>query len=296
MKPLFLVGCPRSGTTLLQQILDRHPAVRVIPETAYFSTLVGLGKSGLRRHWARMVEDLGVTVPPPAGRLGWDARTARTYLDLAALVAGDDAAGLAWFGDKTPDHLRVAIRIAGLLPEARFLALTRDGRDVAASLAAVPWAPPHPGAGFAMWLDSRRHHRRLLAAHPERTCELRFEDLVNRPATEIERVLAFLGLPPGAEPLLRTDGAARGIPARELPWKGRATGPPQPDRAGAWRRSLEPALAAALSDWGRRELTEAGYEIPADSSGGRRARAAATLHRWVWRLRRAPAILRDRWL
>ena len=63
MKKLFLVGCPRSGTTLLQQALDRHGDIAIPPETRFFVDLVGHTRMGQLRQLQQINADLKPAYP-----------------------------------------------------------------------------------------------------------------------------------------------------------------------------------------------------------------------------------------
>jgi hypothetical protein len=136
----FLVGCPRSGTTLLQRLLDAHPDVAVVNETSWITRLcrpsaqAGVGRElvdWLERHprFARLgldhveLEQL-VGCPPPV--------FVESVFDSFAARRGKRVAG-----DKTPGYVQRIGTIHRLLPRAKFVHVVRDGRDVAVS--ALGW-------------------------------------------------------------------------------------------------------------------------------------------------------------
>jgi hypothetical protein len=140
---MFVVGTPRSGTTLLQAMLASHPQVLSFPETHYFEKIWGrlrrVRKLGIvspraaARCLDRLVEDVEPRVRRP-DTFRWSidfrlyGRSFREVIDTACVSAGKHA----WV-DKSPVHLHCIDDIAQVMPDARFVHLLRDGRDVTAS-------------------------------------------------------------------------------------------------------------------------------------------------------------------
>jgi len=152
----FLVGCERSGTTLLQAILARHSRVFSFPESHFFCRAiprrvlwraVGLARWRRARFALRQLlnvlgrHDLEGHVPRRSVLLVNYVRAFCHILDRAALDRGKDM----WV-EKTPHHLYHVRAIQRLVPEARFIHILRDGRDVAASGdSGLPNRWPHGG-------------------------------------------------------------------------------------------------------------------------------------------------------
>ncbi|MGH2908559.1 MAG: sulfotransferase family protein, partial [Solirubrobacteraceae bacterium] len=139
----FLVGCPRSGTTLLQSLIAAHQDVVSFPETFFFTKVVPspMGRRH-RLHVAsaqaptalRDLDALGVAADParpalPSVTVRGYARRFVRRMDRAAAEAG---AGL-WL-EKTPSHVRHISRIEAEVAGARFIHIVREGEAVVASL------------------------------------------------------------------------------------------------------------------------------------------------------------------
>lgn len=142
---LFALGCPRSGTTLLRRILDAHEAMAVpraethwIPKLAKapYRAADGTVTEALRdalegnerfRKLGLPEDFLATTISGPGGMAY--AAFVRAVFDAYAA-----AQGKALAGDKTPGYARCIPVLHELFPEARFIHLVRDGRDVALSL------------------------------------------------------------------------------------------------------------------------------------------------------------------
>lgn len=176
-RPVLIVGMPRSGTTLVEQMIGRHPDVDPRGE---LETL---------RELARAAG--GYPLPP----LDEAACTALSETYLAAI----DGPGLR-ATDKMPNnvlHLGLAAR---LLPGARVVFVERDPVDVGWSCFRQPFGPGLPWAtsleGIAAWYGGVRaltdHWRRVL---PLPTHTVVYEQLVAEPEAEIRALLAFLDLP-----------------------------------------------------------------------------------------------------
>ena len=118
--PIFVVGSPRSGTTLLRLILDSHPRIACGPETHILADL----DDSLRRHWRRL-ERYG------RDESYWQARCRHLFEE----VKGDYAAakGKPRWADKTPSYALHLPFITALFPEAQIVHLIRDARMVTAS-------------------------------------------------------------------------------------------------------------------------------------------------------------------
>ncbi len=202
----FIVGSPRSGTTLLRLMLDSHPDLAIPPETGFLPAVRELDGSGetLRERFF----DTVVTFPPSAPAWRDFQISAEIFRSrLGELHPFTAAAGVRLFyrlyagrfgkprwGDKTPlysHHLRA---IQELLPEVRFVHLVRDGRDAAVSLRERWFSPGRDIAvQAAFWRDN------LLAARREGAAcrhflEVRFEDLVHDPETILRRICGFIAL------------------------------------------------------------------------------------------------------
>lgn len=203
----FVVGCPRSGTTLLRAMLDSHPDVCVPPEN-YFTTQLLWYRADLERRDGVAVDHVleVLRATPSFGQFGisvddldarWREHRPSTIADATRDIYRIYAqrAGKAFVGDKTPHHVDHVEMLADTFGEARFVHLIRDGRDVAASLAAAHFGPDSLAGASFVW---RRHvlsgivaGRRLGAA---RYAELRYEDLVDDPTGCVDVLCDFLGL------------------------------------------------------------------------------------------------------
>ena len=215
---VFIVGCPRSGTSLLQRIVNAHPQIPITPETHWIPRLFEKRK-GLTP------EDMVTT--ELISRLLEQARFTRLGIgreELLAMIAGGrpvsysslvtaifdsygDAQGKALVGDKTPGYVRRMNTLHALWPQARFVHLIRDGRDVYLSMRHRPLHDLKAGAfdtwsekpvlTAALWWELNvrggRKAGNLLGAGLY--YEIRYESLVAHPREECETLSAFLGLP-----------------------------------------------------------------------------------------------------
>jgi tetratricopeptide (TPR) repeat protein len=237
--PVFVVGLPRSGTTLIEQILASHPAVH------------GAGEP---RHLANLAERIGgsgETFPEAALRLAAKEWRAIGSAYAAASRRLDESA--ARVVDKMPGNFALIGLIRIALPNARVIHVRRDPRDTAVSLFATHFARGHEfayelgelGRYIRSYLDLMAHWR---AAAPGALLEVDYEALVGDLEGQTRRMLAYCGLPwdeaclafPNADRSVRTASAVqvrRPIHARSI---------------GRWRvhaDRLRPLLEA-MGDWG----------------------------------------------
>jgi hypothetical protein len=267
MDKFFVVGCPRSGTTMVQQALNRHSQIAIPPETKFFFSFLGHSRQCQDRHIKRLNEDLNIRLPRPATRIRSVEEGRAFYEDMARqYVAGLRKKNVAWFGEKTPEHTGHLPRIRQLFPSAKILVIYRDGRDVALSLTKTPWMPAGLYISFLVWLYYQRTIQKAKSSGWPGLYFVRYESVVADPEKEFGRILDFLGAP--YEPAVAHGwGSSEGIPSREYAWKRRAMQRITTDRVGLFRRELSPDQLAVLERLGRRELVSLGYPLMTDGAG-----------------------------
>lgn len=196
--PFFVVGCARSGTTLVRMMLTSHPHVAVPPESHFVVAMAPSDPSAdfpveqLLQYprvapWALDAD----AVRAAEQAIGpWDyPRAVRAVFEAYAAAQGKPR-----WGDKTPGYVEHLPLLARLFPDARFVHVIRDGREVAASLAEWPWGPASPEAGGFWWRRKVGIGRRDGGALGDRYREVRLEDLVADPEGELAGLCRFLDL------------------------------------------------------------------------------------------------------
>lgn len=261
----FIVGAPRSGTTLLRLMIDAHPDIAIPPETG-FLTQTSQPLEAQDRITDQFFQAV-TAFPPgaPAWRdFGIAAEAFHTRLrDLRPFSVADgyrlfyrmyaERFGKPRWGDKTPLYCRYIPQIRATLPEARFIHVVRDGRDVAASLRKQWFSPGHEIEVLArFWrenVEAARRHR-----GDDDYLEIRFEDLVQAPEEALRRVCTFIELQyhpdmgryhlHAADRLqehqarLCLDGSVLVTHERRLEQQKRSQQPPDPSQIGIGQREL----------------------------------------------------------
>jgi len=189
MRVALIVGCARSGTSILGELIAAHPDVTYIFEAHQVWELGGLG-----------VND--------SHRLTAEHATARVIGEVRRWFEAQQGPATLLV-EKNPRNVLRVPYVRAVLPEARLLHIVRDGRDVACSMV--------PGCGGAEWSHLKPPSwKELLARHEGAVrcalawkevmeialedlagvphLQLRYEDLLNDPDAEARRVLAFLDL------------------------------------------------------------------------------------------------------
>jgi hypothetical protein len=273
--PVFVVGCPRSGTTLVQTMLDSHPRLSVVYEANF---LVDVPLSP--RSWsANASEALTLAEAHPNFRAdSFDARNVRAacrelgITDAAGamrvLAASHAIArGKKRWGTKTPKALLHLAELARVYPDAQFIHVIRDGRDSAGSQARCSGRPAAQGA--LLWRTGiRAGWRAGPGLGSDRYLEVRLEEFLASPEEQIRRMCSFLGEGFDHSLLCFHTTARDRVPSSDLPIHPRLGEPPRPlppNREGAVTGPVQRTVAVLIET----ELAELGY-VPAVSSGRRR--------------------------
>jgi len=196
--PAHLLGFPRSGTTLLENILEAHSGVVSSEESQV------LGRDLIGLVWREPHEDTPPTVAAldaaPEPKLG---ALRQRYWDRMAEGLGISEDWPPVHLDKNPTHTLFIPAILRLLPDSRFLVALRDPRDVVVSCY-FQWFPLNPNsASFLSWQQTIDRYLLDMGAWLDlrdrlpSDCwiEVRYEDVVDDFAGQARRSLEFLGLP-----------------------------------------------------------------------------------------------------
>ncbi|MGQ0720629.1 MAG: sulfotransferase family protein [Candidatus Eiseniibacteriota bacterium] len=294
--PVFVVGAPRSGTTLLLETLNRHPDLWLCEETYFLHFVWGrrqrLGDLRNERNRRRLVDAYLAT-----------KRVRQQDVDLAKLAEALMEEGTSYeaffeslmrfcarahgrtrFGEKTPDHARRADVLCNLFPDCALVHLVRDPRDVVASLLRMPWGDKSVLANTRQWVECERGA--LAVQGRPNYFRVVFEDLVANPEVELGKLCDFVGVPFSAAMLEAGDekDANRW-------WLGRARTAIDASRAMRWKRELSPSQAALVEWLARDTMKELGY-VPCCGTATptllARARVAEALDRARWSVKRLP--------
>ena len=200
--PFLILGCVRSGTTMLRDALRRHPNLACPEETHFFRWAEPAGTE----HFARVLmtnpvlrhhrEMDGITEAEFRQMLQHSASRADLYTRYMALYLQRHKPGARRWFDKTPQNVYGAMLAAATVPRSRFVHIVRNPLDVAASLRLGKVMKPTSLVGaINYWNEATAIVRGLKRAYPSRVLELRYEDFVTAPQHHLAQLLGWLGEP-----------------------------------------------------------------------------------------------------
>ncbi|HTJ27521.1 MAG TPA: sulfotransferase [Candidatus Limnocylindria bacterium] len=184
-RPIFIFGMPRSGSTLVEQVLAAHPAVVTAGENGLFGTIV-------RRHWPEIRASTLTELRLGIRRIGEE------YLRATDAMAANGAR----LTDKSLDNLQLVPLVHAALPNARSIHVRRDDLDTCFSAFGTAFAERQVPFSYDL-AELGRYHRacaimmerwRALVP-PERLLVVDYERLVSDFVAEAQRIVAFCGLP-----------------------------------------------------------------------------------------------------
>lgn len=251
-RPVFVVGCQRSGTTMLRLVLDSHSSISCGPETRFLADLERIVGSD----WKRLSQ-YGFTQEE------WLQRIA-TFFDG---VQGDYARerGKRRWADKTPLYALSLDFITRVFPDCQVVHVIRDGRDVAVSHRKRfgYWSSVKSAVKWPKYIAAARAAGSRLP--PDRYYELRYESVVDDTEKALRGLFEFLDEPWEPE-VLNYDKHQHDVPEKyhaeaQRRRKGaRSSGSIYRSRVGSYHRELDPATRLLFWAFGRSTLKELGYQ------------------------------------
>lgn len=292
----FIVGTGRCGTTLLQAMLSSHPRIFIPPETWFFcsfdpariATDPIADDTALEGYLATLFashqwEELEIDAGEFAASVRAGERTGRAiFLEIMARWA--ERTGKPRAGEKTPHHMKNTAAILRRFPEAKFIHIYRDPRDVALSMLQNHWRPMRVERFARTWAKAMDRHEGLGAElGPDVYTSVRFETLLDQPESELQRLSMFLVEHFDPAMLAYDRRPERGYADREQGWKDMTLRPLDASRVGRYRRGLTPRQIRSVERTVGERLEKYGY-----------TRDAEVGDRLAWRL--GDAVGRVEWL
>lgn len=269
MLPVFIGGHPRSGTTLLGDLIGAHSDCICTPESQFKisvyrrqnlreNDILDVRKTAelIGKHWRFRIWGIDIAEIPYS--------EIHSYRDLILALVKAYAnkfsrphAGM-WI-DHTPANIQHADILAELFPAARFIHLVRDGRAVAASIIPLDWGANTIDRAAYSWMECISCGIAAEAClGDERILRVRFEDLIQQPHSTLERICLFLNLQ--YQPQMMQGGGFRvpGYTARQHSLLGKE---PDAQRAHAWGKKLTSRQIEIFESIAGEMLSSLGYSL-----------------------------------
>jgi hypothetical protein len=274
--PIFIIGAQRSGTTLLRYILSSHPRIYIPPESNFIPRYFGESPDGIipRERAIRIVEGIlkyrmffkdWVNEKPDAVQFVDSLPSLTPAIILDALYS--QYAGLydsTRWGDKSPIYCDYIDLLESIFPNAQFIHIIRDGRDVALSMVRAYNRPRffYVDIFYAsvVWRQRVENARRSgQSIRPEKYYELHYENLVSNPEEEIKKICNFLG-----EDFHQDMIAPHSIAKTYYHSKGIHSSTRKPvstDRVGVWKTSMTDEDQRLFQNIAGDLLVDLGYDL-----------------------------------
>ncbi len=285
----IIVGAPRSGTTLLRFMLDSHPQVAIPPETGFLAHRYQFKSEGnnLRREFFETITNYPPEMP---GWVDFQIPADNFWYSLTQIQPFTVTEGYRTFyrlyatrfnkprwGDKTPTYCLHLQKIEAVLPEAHFIHIIRDGRDVALSLRQYWFSPGDDMKTLAAHWCNCVLNGRQQGANCRHYLEVRYEALIQEPRLILKEICAFLNLPYTTamesyyertlhrlsehKSRFKADGSLVVSHEQRLQQQHLTTQPPDPSRIFGWKKAMPLAERLEFEAVAAELLANLGYEV-----------------------------------
>ncbi|MBW2661221.1 MAG: sulfotransferase [Deltaproteobacteria bacterium] len=205
MPPFFIFGAQRSGTTLFRLMINNHPALAIPPESHFFLRLFKYLplKGELSPEEVKLAGNIIDSEPRFKTWNISEKRLKELLADLSSPTLADivtavfeeqiKGSGKVRWGDKTPEYIVIMQQISSLFPDAAFLCVVRDGRDVIRSLHDKNWQGWSNYQRAHYWADCvERIENFAKKLGEKRVLRVHYEDLVLNTEDTLRKVCSYL--------------------------------------------------------------------------------------------------------
>ena len=254
--PIFIVGVPRSGTTLLAAMLSGHSRLICGTETDFFHFLnqVDVSELTAKSTWPNDATDFLFKMVQARGKksvpenynfekkeihkyLSEKSPTVKSILNSITEQYAIKHNKVRWI-EKTPRHLLYLHKIRMYLPDSKIIRIVRDPRDTALSIVKAPWgwAPRNVVGAISMWryLDDCSS---TFFDSDSNSFTVKYEDLILSPEKELTAICSFIGEKFETN-MLQTNNTYSHVNSIAEDWKKKVAQPIDKSRAEVWLREF----------------------------------------------------------
>ncbi|MDJ0728437.1 MAG: sulfotransferase [Crocosphaera sp.] len=273
VNPIFIVGMPRSGTTLMRSLLSAHPNIAIAPETHFC------------KHWFKPYQHLDLNQPKQFDifwqtlcnskmfeSLGLNAETIRTNLlangninhqSVLTVLLQSYATKIQkprW-GEKTPDHYQYLDILFRWYPNAQVIWMLRDPRAVSYSLITKKWASSYIDVHARKWRENVEKFSQKWSKD-ERIILVKYESLVQEPNIEMSHICQFLQ--EEYSPLIISENhkspSILGLTNNSDPSVQEVLAPVHKMALDKWKKHLSSYQIGVVEHLTRKEMSKQGYQ------------------------------------
>jgi hypothetical protein len=286
LSPIFIIGNPRSGTTLLRLILHAHSRFSIPPEAGFSMWLYQKYRDYSPNQLDSFLEDMSKSKKIENWNINWD--TLKGYLDAKAPLSYSELIDLIYrfygetvgkndvrWGDKNNFYLNYIDQIKAIFPNAVFLHIVRDGRNVACSYKRLSQkkfvsqeAPKLPSDIYEIateWHNNLNTIRNSFEKFNYKNVkEIRLEDLTEHPRKVIVEMLKYIGEEYEEDVLnyFRMEETMGGEPSQYLiEWKEKNTKPIQREPKDKYKEILSSSEISAFNRIASKNLSYYNYQL-----------------------------------
>lgn len=276
----FIVGRPRSGTTLLRTLFDAHPNVIVPPECQFIINLYPkygkvtswtekklenfykeLNQQWLFDLWPLDKEELYKNLMQCKGKNDYASICKLVYREYQSVFDHDSINAI---GDKNPGYTIYTEKLLKIFPEAKFIHILRDYRDNFISIRNVDFELPFISLTTAKWKIFLKRFRKAAKQQPGTHLEMRYEDLAARPEEKFKELCSFLDIPFSSTPFefYKKGDEARKMYPKEILDKYQSSlfKKISTDKIGLWKKQLSNVEIKSADATAGKYAEMAGYE------------------------------------
>ncbi len=267
----FIVGCGRSGTTLLQAILSYETEITIPPETHFLKHIYlrrnefgdikeenGLNRFLQYLFQTRCFRDLELSPQLIEEKIRQSDRSMRSIF-LLMLNEYAKKKGKRRIGEKTPSHIHYLPEIRKLFPKIKIINIVRDPRDVVNSLLKVFWASTSIYGNVKRWQECiQLHFKYSRILKKEEYINVRYEDLIENTEYEMRRICNFLRINYSKKMLEFYKRESRGFGDREK-WKSNTFNPINKNSMGKGLQELSNYQLLLIEWMTKYEMDSLGY-------------------------------------
>ena len=274
-QPIFIVGCERSGTTMLRLMLNEHSNIALPPQTKFSRKLYkrrmlfgdlsnGENKDKiidwmLERETSTKLIDLKLDLGHL--RKSWDDCTTIGKITGTVFQQYSQTRHKSRWGDKRPYYIRYIPQLLKLYPDARIIHVIRNGHDCIASLKRMPWWKKNSIHSMLNWRHSIRMGVKASGAFKDQFLEVRYEDIVRHPENQLKIICDFINVKYESGMLDFHLNTERNIPAYKKEWHHKTFKPLSEDAIDTGKEQLSDNELKFFSWCAGKELNLWNYDV-----------------------------------